>query len=101
MRVAGFDGHGLLKILDALADGGISTLVPQITALQVGLAGFGLGLMPESTVQEELRLGTLRALKVSAMRLRVPVVLVHRRRGFLSGAARSVIELLRAGRAGG
>jgi DNA-binding transcriptional LysR family regulator len=64
-------------------------------------AGFGLGLMPESTVQEELRLGTLRALKFSAMRLGVPVVLVHRRRGFLSGAARSVIELLRAGRAGG
>lgn len=64
-------------------------------------AGFGLGLMPASTVQEELRLGTLRALKFSAMRLGVPVVLVHRRRGFLSGAARSVIELLRAGRAGG
>ena len=63
-------------------------------------AGFGLGLMPESTVQEELRLGTLRALKFSAMRLGVPVVLVHRRRGFLSGGARSVIEMLRAGRAG-
>lgn len=61
-------------------------------------AGFGLGLMPESTVQEELRLGTLRALKFSAMRLGVPVVLVHRRRGFLSGAARAVIELLRADR---
>jgi len=58
-------------------------------------AGFGLGLMPESTVQEELRLGTLRALKLSAMRLAVPVVLIHRRRGFLSGAARAVIALLR------
>ena len=58
-------------------------------------AGFGLGLMPESTVQEELRLGTLRALKVSAMRLAVPVVLVHRRRAFVSGAARAVIALLR------
>jgi DNA-binding transcriptional LysR family regulator len=59
-------------------------------------AGFGLGLMPESTVQEELRLGTLRALRLSAMRLSVPVVLVHRRRAFLSGAARAVIALLRA-----
>jgi DNA-binding transcriptional LysR family regulator len=58
-------------------------------------AGFGLGLMPESTVQEELRLGTLRALKLTAMRLAVPVVLVHRRRAFLSGAAHAVIALLR------
>src|SRR5262249_60809270 len=58
-------------------------------------AGFGLGLMPESTVQEEVRVGTLRALKFSAMRLAVPVVLVHRRRAFLSGAARAVVALLR------
>jgi DNA-binding transcriptional LysR family regulator len=58
-------------------------------------AGFGLGLMPESTVQEEVRIGTLRALKFSAMRLAVPVVLVHRRRAFLSGAARAVVALLR------
>jgi len=64
-------------------------------------AGFGLGLMPESSVQEELRLGTLRALRLSAMRLGVPVVLVHRRRAFLSGAARAVIALLRDGRTGG
>jgi hypothetical protein len=37
----------------------------------------------------------LRALKFSAMRLTVPVVLVHRRRAFLSGAARAVVALLR------
>jgi DNA-binding transcriptional LysR family regulator len=64
-------------------------------------AGFGLGLMPESSVQEELRLGTLRALRLSAMRLGVPVVLMHRRRAFLSGAARAVIALLRDGHADG
>ena len=39
--------------------------------------------MPESSVQEELRLGTLRALRLSAMRLGVPVVLMHRRHAFL------------------
>ena len=46
-------------------------------------AGFGLGLLPSSGVEEELRVGTLRALPVGAMRLEVPVVLVHRRRGHL------------------
>jgi DNA-binding transcriptional LysR family regulator len=57
-------------------------------------AGFGLGLLPSSGVEEELRVGTLRALPVAAMRLEVPVVLVHRRRGHLSGAARALMTLL-------
>jgi DNA-binding transcriptional LysR family regulator len=60
-------------------------------------AGFGLALMPESSVEEELRLGTLRALNVAAMRLAVPVVLVHRRRAYLSGAARALMALLAEG----
>src|SRR5438876_11479199 len=59
-------------------------------------AGFGLGLMPESSVEEELRVGTLRALSIAAMRLAVPVVLVHRRRAYLSGAARALMALLAA-----
>ena len=62
-------------------------------------AGFGLGLMPASSVDEELRLGTLRALPVAALRLSVPVMLVHRRRAYLSGAARAVMALLRERRA--
>ena len=57
-------------------------------------AGFGLGLMPRSSVEEELRVGTLRELRVAAMRLAVPVVLVHRRRAHLSGAARALLTLL-------
>jgi DNA-binding transcriptional LysR family regulator len=57
-------------------------------------AGFGLGLMPASSVEEELRLGTLHALRIAAMRSAVPVVLVHRRRAHLSGAARALMSLL-------
>jgi DNA-binding transcriptional LysR family regulator len=57
-------------------------------------AGFGLGLMPASAVEEEMRLGTLRALEIAAMRLAVPVVLVHRRRAYLSGATRALMALL-------
>jgi DNA-binding transcriptional LysR family regulator len=57
-------------------------------------AGFGLGLLPESSVEEELRLGTLRVLPIAAMRLAVPVVLVHRRHAYLSGAARALMALL-------
>ena len=59
-------------------------------------AGFGLALLPESSVDEELRAGTLRALNVPAIRVTLPVVLIHRRRAYLSGAARRLMALLAA-----
>jgi DNA-binding transcriptional LysR family regulator len=59
-------------------------------------AGFGLALMPESSVDEELRTGTLRTLRVPSMRVTIPVVLIHRRRAFQSGATRALTALLTA-----
>jgi DNA-binding transcriptional LysR family regulator len=61
-------------------------------------AGFGLALLPESSVDEELRAGTLRVLKVPAMRVTIPVVLIHRRRAFLSAATGRLMTLLAARR---
>jgi DNA-binding transcriptional LysR family regulator len=57
-------------------------------------AGFGLALLPESSVEEELRTGTLQALKVPALRAAIPVVLIQRRKAFQSGATRALVELL-------
>ena len=57
-------------------------------------AGFGLALLPASSVDEEIRAGTLRVLAVPALRVTIPVVLVRRRRAFLSGAARVLASLL-------
>jgi DNA-binding transcriptional LysR family regulator len=59
-------------------------------------AGFGLALLPESSLDEELRAGTLRALDVPALRVTLPVVLIHRRRAYLSGAARQLMADLSA-----
>lgn len=59
-------------------------------------AGFGLALLPESSVDEELRAGTLKALAVPAMRATIPVVLIHRRRAFQSGATLALTALLAA-----
>jgi DNA-binding transcriptional LysR family regulator len=59
-------------------------------------AGFGLALLPESSVDEELRARTLRALPIPAMRVTIPVMLVHRRSAYLSGAARALIAELAA-----
>jgi DNA-binding transcriptional LysR family regulator len=59
-------------------------------------AGFGLALLPESSVDEELRTRTLCAMRIPAMRVTIPVALVHRRRAYLSGAARALIAELAA-----
>jgi len=59
-------------------------------------AGFGLALLPESSVDEELRTGTLRAMRISGTRVTIPVLLIHRRRAYLSGAARALMAELAA-----
>lgn len=59
-------------------------------------AGFGLALLQESSVDEELRAGTLRTLPIPAMRVTIPVVLIHRRRAYLSGAAQALKAMLAA-----
>ena len=59
-------------------------------------AGFGLALVPESSVDEELRTGTLRAMRIAGRSVTIPVVLIHRRRGYLSGAAKALMTELAA-----
>jgi DNA-binding transcriptional LysR family regulator len=61
-------------------------------------SGFGLALLPASSVDEELRAGALRALRVPALRATVAVVLIHRRRAFQSGATRALVAMLTAWR---
>jgi DNA-binding transcriptional LysR family regulator len=59
-------------------------------------AGFGIAQLPESSVDEELRAGTLRILRVAGMRTTIPVVLIQRRRAFQSGATQALIATLSA-----
>jgi len=59
--------------------------------------GFGLALVPASSVREELARGSLCVLDVPAMRTSVDVALVHRKGAFLSPAALRLVDaLLRA-----
>lgn len=59
-------------------------------------AGFGIAHVIESSVQEELRLGTLRLIDVPALRGGVPVTLVRRQGGYLSRAAQTLVAVIRA-----
>src|SRR3984893_8772056 len=71
------------------------TLIDSLTAQKrLVEAGFGIALVPESSVRDELNLGTLKELDIPAMRATIPVALVHRGNGYLSPAALALIGLM-------
>ena len=57
-------------------------------------ADFGLGLLPASSIVEEMRLGTLRVLAMPMLETAAPVVVIHRRHAYLSGAVRRLLAVL-------
>jgi DNA-binding transcriptional LysR family regulator len=57
-------------------------------------ADFGVGLLPASSIEEELRLGTVHVLPIAALQTTVPVMLIHRCQAYLSRASRRLLEML-------
>jgi DNA-binding transcriptional LysR family regulator len=79
-------------------DGADVTLIDSLTAQKrLAQAGFGLALVPESSVRDELRRGALVALDIPAMQTRIPITAIHRRNGYLSPAAKELLALLTSG----
>jgi DNA-binding transcriptional LysR family regulator len=69
----------------------IDSLTAQKRMVEVG---FGLALLPASSVDEELRSGTLRTLPISAPPATIAVALIHRRHAFHSGATKALAAML-------
>lgn len=89
------------QLIRAGLDAAEVVLIDSLTAQKrLAQAGFGLALVPESSVRDELRQGLLVALDVPAMRTAIPIFAVHRRHGYLSPAARTLLDLLIAGAPG-
>jgi DNA-binding transcriptional LysR family regulator len=57
-------------------------------------AGIGIALLPESIIQEELRLGTLRTIDIPHLQTTVPIHVVYRKNGYLTGASRTLLSLI-------
>lgn len=74
----------------------IDSLTAQKRLIEVD---FGVGLLPASSIEEELHLGTLRVLPIAALQTTVPVMLIYRCQGYLSRAARRLREMLTSQRA--
>jgi DNA-binding transcriptional LysR family regulator len=86
------------QLIRAGLDGAEVTLIDSLTAQKrLAQAGFGLALVPESSVRDELRRGALVALDIPAMRTSVPITAIHRRNGYLSAAAKALLALLARG----
>jgi DNA-binding transcriptional LysR family regulator len=92
-------GHVLARqLIRAGLDAADVTLIDSLTAQKrLAQAGFGLALVPESSVKDELRRGVLVALDVPGMTTTIPITAIHRRRGYLSPAAKLLLSLLTAG----
>ncbi|HEY9216621.1 MAG TPA: substrate-binding domain-containing protein, partial [Phenylobacterium sp.] len=59
-------------------------------------AGFGIALVPQSSVAEEQAAGSVALIDVADLDAAQPIVAVTRRQGFLSAAARRLLDLLRS-----
>jgi DNA-binding transcriptional LysR family regulator len=57
-------------------------------------AGIGIALLPESSIQEELRLGTLRTIHVPDLQTTVPIHVLYRKNGYLTGASRTLLDVI-------
>ena len=79
-----------------LADASV-TVVDSLTAQKRLIeAGLGVALMPESSVRDELRSGSLRAIELVGMDAEIPVLAVRRRRGHRRRLAIELCELVKA-----
>lgn len=58
-------------------------------------ADFGIGLLPASSITEELQLETLKILDVPLLNAEAPIVMLSRREGFFSLATQRLMGLLR------
>lgn len=86
------------QLIRAGLDGADITFIDSLTAQKrLAQAGFGLALVPESSVRDELRQGALVALDIPAMRTNIPIAAIHRRNGYLSPAAKALLALLTSG----
>lgn len=84
-----FQTHGLGEVQWTAVD----SLTAQKRLIEAGL---GIALLSEGHVAEELKAGTVSTIRVGDLRASQEIVVVTRRRGFLSAAARHLLDILRA-----
>ena len=77
--------------LDDVSVMAIDSLTAQKRLIEAGL---GIALLPESTIQDELRLGSLRTIGSPQLQTTVPIHVLYRKNGYLTGASRTLLSLI-------
>lgn len=90
-------GHILQRrLISAGLDPAQITIIDSLTAQKrLVEAGFGIALVPKSSIREEIRLGTLREIAALSVATKVPIAVIHRRKGYLNSAALALIAILK------
>jgi DNA-binding transcriptional LysR family regulator len=85
------------QLASARLDGVSIMVIDSLTAQKRLIeAGIGIEFLPESTIQEELRLGTLRTIDIPCLHTTVPIHVLYRKHGYLTGASRTLLSLISA-----
>jgi DNA-binding transcriptional LysR family regulator len=95
-RHRGSFAHLLARQLASAHMDDVSLMVIDSLSAQKRLieAGIGIALLPESALQDELRLGTLDIIDVPRLQTTVPVHVLHRKNGYLTGASRTLLATI-------
>jgi len=74
------------------------TVIDSLTAQKrLVQAGFGVTLMPMSSIQEELRAGSLRVINIDDLKAELPVYVIKRKSGYQNSVGdRFIAELKKA-----
>ena len=71
------------------------TIIDSLTAQKRLIeAGIGIALLPESSIQEELRLGTLCTIDIPRLQTTVPIHVLYRKNGYLNRASRTLLSII-------
>ena len=83
------------QLASAKLDGVLVMTIDSLTAQKRLIeADIGIALLPESSIQEEFRLGTLRTIDISDLQTTVPIHVLYRKSGYLTGASRTLLSLI-------
>lgn len=97
-RGAAIDPFGLIvarTLAAAGLDGAQLVVIDSLTAQKrLVESGFGLAMVPESSVREELALETLQRLHVPALQATIEVALIHRKSVAFTPASRHLVDVL-------
>lgn len=95
--------HYVRRVLDAASvpDSGLLRIDSLTAQKRMAEARFGVALLQESAIQEELGAGSLVVLDVPGLHVELPVAVVTRRDGYLGAAARDLLDELRREAGGG